>query len=90
VYIDSKAFAFWLSPENGEDIISFFNFFFYLYIIIHIAVPVSEYIADSTIKDHDLVVLIDFLEELRLEKDVRPVLFHRFAIKKALEESKML
>jgi len=34
--------------------------------------------------------MIDLLEELRKEEDVRPVLNEKFFIKQALEESKMI
>lgn len=40
--------------------------------------------ADSTIEDRELLNLIDLLEEIKNEKDVRDVLIDKFEIKKAL------
>lgn len=52
--------------------------------------PILEFVADKLEKDEELLNLIDTLEELKNEKDVRPVLRERFCIRQALEESKML
>lgn len=41
-------------------------------------------------EDRELLNLIDFLEEVKNENDVRDVLKERFSVRKALEESKML
>lgn len=40
--------------------------------------------ADSTIRDDELKKLIEFLEEIKNEKDVRDVLIEKFEIRKAL------
>jgi hypothetical protein len=49
-----------------------------------------EFIADKLEKDEELLNLIDLLEEIKDEKDVRPILKDKFCIRQALEESKML
>jgi len=54
------------------------------------AVPIIEFGADKVEKDFELLNMIDLLEELRKEEDVRPVLNEKFFIKQALEESKMI
>ncbi len=54
------------------------------------AVPIMEFGADKVEKDFELLTIVDLLEELKNEEDVRPVLNGKFFIKQALEESKML
>jgi hypothetical protein len=49
-----------------------------------------EFIADKLEKDEELLNLIDTLEDLKNEKDVRPYLRDKFCIRMALEDSKML
>lgn len=46
--------------------------------------------ADGSKEDKELLNLIEFLEEIKNENDVRDVLTEKFGIRKALEESKML
>jgi len=41
-------------------------------------------------KDFELLNMIDVLEDLRKEKDVRVALNERYCIRQALEDSKML
>ena len=49
-----------------------------------------EFIADKLEKDEELLTLIDVLEEIKNEKDVRPFLRDRFCIRQALQDSKMI
>lgn len=51
---------------------------------------VEEYMGDGTRDDKELLNLIEFLEEIKNENDVRDVLTEKFGIRAALEESKML
>lgn len=53
-------------------------------------VAVEEYMGDGTRDDKELLNLIEFLEEIKNENDVRDVLTEKFGIRAALEESKML
>lgn len=46
--------------------------------------------ADGSKEDRELLNIIEFLEEIKNENDVRDVLTEKFGIRKALEESKML
>ena len=63
-----------MSPENG--------------------LPITPYNAEMpTTKDNQdqtLLVLMDELEELRVEKDIRPVLDERYNIKKMLKNAKLI
>jgi hypothetical protein len=55
-----------------------------------IAIPIIEFGADKYDRDFELLNLIDVLEEIKNESDVRPLLNERYCIKQALEDSKML
>ena len=42
------------------------------------SLPISEYLADSTLNDRDLLNLIDFFEDIKNDEDVRTYLKDRF------------
>jgi len=52
--------------------------------------PIIEFGADKVEKDFELLNMIDVLEDLKKEKDVRVALNERYCIRQALEDSKML
>jgi len=59
-------------------------------LISSIGLPIIEFGADKVEKDFELLNMIDVLEDLRKEKDVRVALNERYCIRQALEDSKML
>lgn len=71
VYLDSRAFGYWMEPDN--------------------CMVVTQFKADATQEeDEDMEMLIEMLEELREEEDVRPYLKDRFCLRKILESAKLL
>ena len=46
--------------------------------------------ADSTIKDIELITLTEFLDEIKNEEDVRKICAERFGVKEALKDTNFL
>ena len=84
VLIDAKPFVFWPNPDNGKCVKDMRN------LIWIIGLPIIEFGADKVEKDFELLNMIDVLEDLKKEKDVRVALNERYCIRQALEDSKML
>ena len=46
--------------------------------------------ADSTIKDVELIDLVNFLEEIKEEEDVRKICAEKFGVREALKDTNFL
>lgn len=79
VYIDAKPLSFWTFGDNCIHIYS-----------IMIAIPVGLFVADNTDSRNDLVLLINLLDSLKDEPDVRTALKSKFKIQDTLKEAKFL